>query len=350
MRQSTFIAAMVGLLAAAPAFAQPQLPQQPQYQEAVILQNEIEVRSGPSKNFFPTSKLFRNDKVYVLRQSKDAPDWLEIKPPTGSFSWVNAKYVKQIDGRQAYVECDPTRPVPILPGSTLVNQEPNREVMKLTAGTIVVIVDRPLSVNGETWLPIQPHSNEVRYIPADAVQRTQVIAATAGPVQWNRTPDGFTGNSVLADAQQAERSNDISRARQLYQLIANNSTDQNQKAYAMNRLAALPQGGVPGQTTSNSGYNPAPPGPSMSNLVQTQAAAWTTYGRLRDTKLTREDGQPIFSLEDAQGKVINYVTTAPGKSLQSYVGRMVAVYGPTMYRADSAARMQYVVASHVAVP
>ena len=45
-----------------------------------------------------------------------------------------------------------------------------------------------------------------------------------------------------------------------------------------------------------------------------------------------------------------YVSTIPGKSLQSYVGRTVSVYGPTMYRPDAAVRLPFLVVSHVAVP
>jgi uncharacterized protein YgiM (DUF1202 family) len=348
MGNHKLLPAVVGFLAVcAPAFGQ-SYPA-----EAIILQNEVEVRSGPSKTFFPTSKLNKNDKVVVLRESKEAQGWLEIQPPKGSFSWINAKNVKQVDARHAVVDCDPARPVAVLPGSTLVNQPPNRESMKLTAGTIVVIVDRPLSVNGESWLPIQPHPQEVRYIPSESVKATTVVATTNTTPNWNRTPDGFATNSVLADAEQALKANDVNRARYLYQQVANNSTDQNQKVLALNKLASLPQGpGTTGQLTANpktdetrTAFSPTP-----INLQQLQPAAWSTYGRLRDTKMTREDGQPIYSLEDSNGKVMTYITTNPGKSLQSYIGRTVAVFGPTMYRPDSAARLQYVVASHVAVP
>lgn len=348
MRRPLLLATIMGVLAvSAPAFGQ-SYPA-----EAIIYQSEVEVRSGPSKNFFPTSKLYKNEKVVVLRESKEAQGWLEIKPPVGSFSWISGKNVKQVDGRHAVVDCDPARPVSILPGSTLVNQEPNRESMKLAAGTIVVIVDRPLTVNGQTWLPIQPHPQEVRFIPKDSVNPATVVATNNAPTNWTRTPDGFAANGVLAEAEQAVKANDVNRARYLFQQIANNATDQNQKVYAMNRLASLPQGqGTPGQVTSNSkpGETRTSLSPAPLNLVQLQQARWTTYGRLRDTRMTREDGQPIYSLEDSQGKVLSYITTNPGKSLQSYLGTTIAVYGPTMYRPDSAVRLQYVVASHVAVP
>ena len=345
MRHSFMLAAVSGLVLAAPAAAQ--------YPAEAVILNDVEVRSGPSKNFYPTSKLHRNDKVLVFRESKEAPGWLEIKPPTGSFSWINGKFVKQVDTRYAYVDCDPAKPVAILPGSTLVNQEPNRESMKLTAGTVLVIVDRPLSINGETWLPIQPHPSEVRFIPVESVKPATTVTTTASPPNWTLTPQGYSGNNVLAEAEKALSTNDINRARALFQQVANTATDANQKVYALNRLASLPQS--PYSATSNpkpetsTSLSPANP-PTIPGLAMLKAEAWSSYGRLRDLQLKREDGQPIYALEDAQGRILLYVTTNPGKSLQAYVGRTVAVYGPTMWRPDSAVKMQYLVASHVAVP
>jgi len=70
---------------------------------------------------------------------------------------------------------------------------------------------------------------------------------------------------------------------------------------------------------------------------------------LRDVKTLADNGQPLYALEDNQGKVLTYVTTSLGKSLVDYNGRTVSVYGPTMYRSD-AVRLQYVVATHVALP
>src|SRR5579862_8570310 len=104
MRHLYLLAAVVGLLSAMPAFAQTY--------SATIMQKEVEVRSGPSTTFFPTSKLNLNDKVLVLRESKEAQGWLEIVPPAGSFSWINAKYVqfaKQGD-RLGVIVTDPPQP------------------------------------------------------------------------------------------------------------------------------------------------------------------------------------------------------------------------------------------------
>ena len=119
-------------------------------------------------------------------------------------------------------------------------------------------------------------------------------------------------------------------------------------------LAYLPQSGyAPGQTTSN--QKPGQTTTAFSagtapGLMQLQAPAWSTYGRLFDTKMQREDGQPIYALQDGQGRTLSYVTTNPDKSLVSYLGRIVSVYGPKMYRPESATKIEYIVASHVAVP
>ncbi len=296
MRRYRFVAAITGFLLAGSAFAQTYPA------DAVILSPEVEVRSGPSKNFYATSKLRQNERVTVLRESKEAPGWLEIKPPPLSFSWISAKSVKQIDATHGFVDCDPARPVQILPGSRVVDQPPNRESMKLTAGTVVVIVDRPLSIQGETWLPIQPHPSEVRYIPAEAVKAATVVAATQnGPASW--IPGG--------------------------------------------------KGPTPGTPTSNprpdetrTAFSPAGPTTGLQKLKE---AGWSAYGRLYETKLAGDAGQPLYALDIGGGQTV-YVSTIPGKSLQSYIGRTVSVYGPTMYRAELAARLPFIVASHVAVP
>ncbi|HZZ82282.1 MAG TPA: hypothetical protein VFE62_27540 [Gemmataceae bacterium] len=348
MRIPTIIAAAVGVLAiAAPAFAQ-SYPA-----EAVILLPQVEVRSGPSKQFYATSLLKQNDKVLVLRESKEAPGWLEIMPPQGSFSWINAKDVKQIDATQAFVVCDPARPVSILPGSRLVDQQPNRESIKVTQGTIVVITNRPLKIGNDTWLPIQPHGNEVRYLPAEAVRASTVVATASAPASWIPSPNGYSTNSLLSQADSARKSGDYATAQRLYKQVADSTTDLNQKGYAQNALNSMSQQSPyqpASRTVLSPGTNVPPPQLTDPNLRMQSPPAWSSYGRLFDNvKMTADNGQPLYSLVDNSGKTIMYVTTNPGKSLADYVNRTVSVYGPVMYRSD-VGRIQYIVASHVAVP
>lgn len=74
---------------------------------------------------------------------------------------------------------------------------------------------------------------------------------------------------------------------------------------------------------------------------------WSKYGRLEETNLKCENGQPVYALKDGD-KLITHVATNPGKSLADYVGRTIAVYGSTHTEAGEIGR--YIVATHVAVP
>jgi len=92
--------------------------------EMVVTVPQVEVRSGPTKEYYATSVLRQGERVLVLRQSKDQPGWLGHQAPAGSFSWVNAKNVKQVDPRTAYVDMD-SGPVAVMPGSSIINRAPN---------------------------------------------------------------------------------------------------------------------------------------------------------------------------------------------------------------------------------
>jgi uncharacterized protein YgiM (DUF1202 family) len=341
MRHPILLSTMLCLAIASPTLAQ-SFPA-----KMTIVLKEAEVRSGPNKQYYATGKLSQGDTVTVLRESKDQPGWYEIEPPKGSFSWINGKYVKQTAKSYAYVECSPSQPAPTYAGSVVNTAQPNREIMKLTGGTALNLIGPSQAVGSETWFPVQPHAGEVRYIPAEAVKPATLIASTnVGSPNWNLSPNGYTGNSVLTEAEKAAEAKDNNRARELFQQVANTTSNQNEKFYALNRVRELSNPQVPATTTSLS-----PIGPQPTAALQTlNGPAWTAYGRLRKESVVSESGQPLYALDVATSKAPIYVTTIPGKSLDSYIGRMIAVYGPTMYRADSPVRMQFVVASHVAMP
>jgi hypothetical protein len=53
---------------------------------------------------------------------------------------------------------------------------------------------------------------------------------------------------------------------------------------------------------------------------------WSEWGTLRRTAM-QKDGQPIYDLEDRQGKRLAYVHTPAGMSLAEHVGKRVSVFG-----------------------
>src|SRR5437763_1764074 len=86
---------------------------------------EAEVRSGPSPEFYVTSRLRAGNKVEVLRVSDKNPGWYEIHPPLGSFSWINGNFLTEMsnDKKTFVVTAAVETLVPVLAGSTEINKE-----------------------------------------------------------------------------------------------------------------------------------------------------------------------------------------------------------------------------------
>ena len=94
MRTSLVVGGLVGMLVSTARAPAQEVPAPPRYLQKTIMVSEVEVRCKPSPAYYPTSKLKRGTAVLVLDKStKDHPGWLEIKPPPGSFSWVNSAYL-----------------------------------------------------------------------------------------------------------------------------------------------------------------------------------------------------------------------------------------------------------------
>ncbi len=90
MRSAPLLGALALLLPARPALAQrpPDL--------RVVIQPGAEVRAGPSldPHLYPTNRLERGQTVEVVEERPDG--WLAIRPPDGSFSWINTRFLEHI--------------------------------------------------------------------------------------------------------------------------------------------------------------------------------------------------------------------------------------------------------------
>lgn len=330
--------------------------------EMVIMMAEVEVRSGPTKEYYPTSKLRYGDRVLVLRESKDQPGWLAIRPPQGSFSWINAKHVKvaKHDERTGVVEGDGNALIPVRPGSSLINKAPDVESVKIPAGSIVTILDKAVSADGQTWLPILPPPTEVRFIPGEAVQARQPLAGNNASFNGPAAA-GFTGNTLIAQADQALQSGNVEKAKQLYKEAAEKSVDYQHKIYCYNRLVSLSQSpwsptqapGHPQTAQGNPNWQPFGQTASLTSKdtagqVITYPPSWSQWGVLRKAPFEK-DGQPVYILQNQRGQTLLHAVSAPGTTLRDYVGRTVALYGPLTYRSNEFVT-HLVVATHVATP
>src|SRR5207244_3878387 len=126
-----------------------------------------------------------------------------------------------------------------------------------------------------------------------------------------------------------------------------------QQAQALLQGAPPPQGNLPAaQIPGHPGNVAASPGPAPGQLVSNpnpqqnttlyNAGAagvapagmkWSSYGVLQKTAFQIE-GKQMYRLVDPQGKAILYASPEPGKTLEPYVGQLVALYGPSAYRSD----------------
>lgn len=142
--------------------------------EATIDVAEELVRSGPGQKFYPTSKLRRGDRVTVHRH--DPGGWVMIAPPEGSFSWIQADYVKR-KGETTGILTENN--VIVRVGSQF-NDERDWYQRELSQGDRVEIVGEKTfeTERGPVqMLKIKPPSHEYRWIMGKA------ILPAATPVQ-----------------------------------------------------------------------------------------------------------------------------------------------------------------------
>jgi hypothetical protein len=171
----------------------------------------VEVRSGPSTapNMYPTSRLKFGDLVEVVREEKDG--WLGIKPPAGSFSYVNMRFVEQLNNTTWVVRVPDGETLEVYMGSVLTppDQKPTVVGAQLKRGTQVVSRWKPYTHDGGIDLPIVPPDSEVRYIQASAVEKVDGAAApppSAAAVAADFAPPVPSANSPAAPPTLAVRS------------------------------------------------------------------------------------------------------------------------------------------------
>ncbi|MBL8794296.1 MAG: hypothetical protein JNM56_10350 [Planctomycetia bacterium] len=357
MRPAFLCAGGVLLLAGASLMAQT-----PPY-EAAIAVHEVDARSGPSAQFYATSKLRLGEKVRVVQE--EAGGWLAIEPPTGSFSWINARLI-ELDGtgRTAMVLAPEA---PVRPGSTLTDQEPNVERVKLPRGSQVLIRQDKgppkITADGSKWYPIDPQ-REFRYIPKTALNATPAVENLTA--QANRPPAG-NSDALWQQAEAARLAGNFPEASRLYEQCARQpGVEPELLNRCLSRLDYLRGAGAPAPyqpntaTANNVGYPPPnyPPTQPVQPGSQSQAVGYgprpaapptppgqtTAPGRLRRAGFF-VDGKQAYVLEDSQGRPVLYVTAQPGVNLEVHLNRIVILAGPIVYRGDL--RTNYVVATGV---
>ena len=123
--------------------------------------DDVYVRSGPGKNYYPTGKLRKGQKLEVYRH--DPGGWLAIRPPRESFAWVSKRHLDPDNDRLATVNSD--RAVARV-GSTLSDVRDVIQV-RLEKGEKVELLSPP--EEDSPWCKIAPPSGEFRWVFAKFV-------------------------------------------------------------------------------------------------------------------------------------------------------------------------------------
>ena len=128
---------------------------------AYIAADDVYVRSGPGKSYYPTSKLQTGDRVEVYRH--DPGGWYAIRPVDGSFTWVSGRYIEVGEDGLATTTADR---VAARAGSRFSDIRDVIQV-RLHRGEVVEVLGKKefgSQPGSGTWYKIAPPSGEFRWV------------------------------------------------------------------------------------------------------------------------------------------------------------------------------------------
>jgi uncharacterized protein YgiM (DUF1202 family) len=168
--------------------------------------DDVYIRSGPGKNYYPTEKLSRGEAVEIYRH--DPGGWYAVRPPQGSFSWVPARLLQPTTGHLATVNGD--RVVSRV-GSRFSDVRDVIQV-RLDRGEEVEIVEiKSLTTGGqsEQWCKIAPPAGEFRWVFGKFVDEV-------APAPDHRVADETERGSAARESNHAVRTVSAERPQRYY--------------------------------------------------------------------------------------------------------------------------------------
>ena len=350
--------------------------------KAYITTDNVLVRSGPGENYYPTDKLKPGAEVEVYRN--DPGGWLAIRPPRGSFSWVRTHSV-QFDRDTLAIASEDRAAVRV--GSNLSDARDVIQV-RLQKGESVELFDigrrGPGNVNqtnaNDPWCKISPPAGEFRWVPGrfvnasfpkdglarspiDNAARASISAAANGPAQpltaFQRSLSAIDLelSAMVAEPSEQWEFTDLRNRTQVLFDNAGSPLERGRTRAVLARIAkfedirrretalaaaqaAMPAGAAPAGTTAASTIAPSTIGPSQAN------GRYDAEGQLARVPEPAPGG-PQYAILDASGKILCYVSPAPGVNLRSYIGHEVGITGVRGYMPEQ--RATHIMARHVSV-
>jgi len=376
--------------------------------KAHVIGEDVYVRSGPGKNYYPTDKLQTGQEVEVYRH--DPGGWYAIRPPKGSFTWVSERFLEKRKDGLAEVTGDR---VAARVGSRFSDIRDVIQV-RLHRGELVEILEEKATADSTRWYKIAPPSGEFRWIFGKFVDADYLHSGVRkAPLKDNpllnprhESPSGvqaaghedprleppevprqsdFASSPVAPEETRAAAARSLSPEEyervladlnlELSIMVAEEPTVWTFDDLAMEARSLLSQA----ETALERGrarvlvnkiarfediknrYNTVNTVVAETErrnrrlAVLSRARAETAESREVEDRfdgkgrLTRvvspKPGAPRYALVDDRGDVRCYVTPAPGVNLRHYVGREIGVNGVRGYMPEQ--RAHHVMAKHV---
>jgi hypothetical protein len=213
MRFALSLTALTGIFLLAPSLTAAEKP--PDVRTVTVPQAQVWCGPSTSDGLYPTNVLRQGDRVQVERELESG--WLVIRPPAGSFSWINNRFVQYISSKYAnYVVTYDGHDVPVLIGSSLKTDRPSKIGVKLPRGAQVRVIGRGMTDEEGTWLPIDPPEGEVRYLRKEAVAKPAGVLQTSASAKAAVPPPD--ADTLWRDAERADQAGRLADAVRLYRL------------------------------------------------------------------------------------------------------------------------------------
>ncbi len=358
--------------------------------KAYVTADDVYVRSGPGKTYYPTDKLRSGQTVDVYRH--DPGGWCAIRPPKGSFTWVSTRYLKATGNGLAQV----AKPrVAARVGSRFSSIRDVIQV-RLHQDEMVELLDTPGGRTDPPWARIAPPSGEFRWIhgehldpeyPIDGVRKRSTSdepppRVTDKPIGSGSEGDDGSSRSgrrnsprqPLSAEQYQQRLDDLDL--ELSLMVAEEATvwEFDELALEAEHLIAQAEtalgrgrarmllGKIERFENIKQRYDAVNQVVAQTERRDRRLAALSPNrdspsrvassdrfdGRGRLTRVrSPKRGAPRYALVDSRGKVTCYVTPSPGMSLRHYEQRTVGVNGTRGYVPKR--RAPHIMAKHIEV-
>ncbi len=333
---------------------------------AYVNSGDVYVRSGPGRDYYPTDKLQKGQKVDIYRH--DPGGWYAIRPPHGSFAWVSRRHIELDSDGTATV----TTPRAVARVGSAFSDARDVIQVRLDKGEKVEVIESP--ADESTWCKIGPPSGEFRWVFSKFVDRDLPDDLAEDERHAPRDVRLASGQSDVPSSARPADKDDNQHGQRPHNSTNRSSTDRELDRIDL-ALSAMVVQDIPAwsfddlnlraetalreaQTTDERGRarvlmsklarfddikrrheaihargtvdRQAPARAATDPAAAADMGRYDGIGRLSPV-ISEKVGGPQYALVDSTNAVVSFITPAPGVNLRPYVDRYVGVNGQRGY-------------------